>query len=110
MKKIIHYLTAAGVDPFGEWLGKLEWQAQAKVDAYIVRVASGASRKNVASVGEGVFEIKIDTGPGYRVYFGEVGSQMILLLFGGNKGSQSKDILFARRLWRHICDQNKLSK
>lgn len=51
------------------------------------------------SVGAGVFELKIDYGPGYRVYFGQVGSTIVLLLCGGNKGTQERDIRKAQKYW-----------
>ena len=70
MKSIKKYKTAAGVEPFNEWLHQLDWITQAKIDAYVIRTANGLV-KNVEPVGEGVFEIKISYGPGYRVYFGQ---------------------------------------
>lgn len=63
MREIKKYQTAAGVEPFNEWLKELDWTAQAKIDAYVIRVARGAT-KNVKPVGQGVFEILIDYGPG----------------------------------------------
>lgn len=56
--------------------------------------------KNVRALKGGVFEIKIDRGPGYRVYFGEDGKFLILLLIGGDKGSQDQDIKKAKEYWR----------
>jgi len=54
---------------------------------------------NVKGVGAGVFEYRIDFGPGYRVYFGQVGTQLVLLLCGGDKGSQKRDIKTAKEYW-----------
>jgi putative addiction module killer protein len=51
-------------------------------------------------VGEGVFELVIDVGPGYRVYFGKDGKQLVILLIGGTKGSQAADIETAKKYWR----------
>ncbi|MBI4042117.1 MAG: hypothetical protein HY391_01440, partial [Deltaproteobacteria bacterium] len=68
-------------------------------------VAAGGGRKNVRVLGEGVFEIKIKYGPGFRVYFGEEGMGMILLILGGHKGSQSRDIEMARQLWRNYVSK-----
>ncbi|MFM8270636.1 MAG: type II toxin-antitoxin system RelE/ParE family toxin [Pseudomonadota bacterium] len=89
-----------GSEPFTEWLESLELRVQARVSAFIDRVALGGGKKNVRALGEGVYEIKIDIGPGYRVYFGEDGKRIILLLVGGDKGTQAKDIFTAKRYWR----------
>lgn len=89
-----------GSEPFTEWYELLEMKVQARVSAFIDRVAAGGGKKNVRSLGNGVYEIKIDLGPGYRVYFGEDGKKIILLLVGGDKGTQSKDIVTAKRYWR----------
>lgn len=51
------------------------------------------------SVGDGVFELRLDFGPGYRIYFGRIGHQVILLLTGGDKSSQTKDITKAKQYW-----------
>jgi len=89
-----------GSEPFTEWHESLELKVQARVSAFIDRVAAGGGKKNIRSLGDGVYEIKIDIGPGYRVYFGQDGKRIILLLVGGDKGTQSKDIATAKRYWR----------
>jgi putative addiction module killer protein len=101
MKQLVYYATEAGREPCREWLNSLDMIEQAVIYAYIDRVAMGAAKKNVKAVGEGVFEIKIARGPGYRVYFGQVGKKMILLLLGGDKGSQRRDIRLAKEFWRN---------
>ena len=69
-------------------------------DAYIGRMASCLSGIGCCEpVGEGVMELKIDFGPEYRVYFGQVGSELVILLNGGDKGSQSRDIKTALQFW-----------
>ena len=70
--------------------------------AYVERVAIGGARKNVRSLGGGVFEIRIHYGPGYRVYFGNLKGSIVLLLVGGDKGSQKRDIYLAKKYWRSI--------
>lgn len=99
MKKVEQLELPNGKEPFSEWFDKLDVRTQAKVALYIDRVAAGGSKKNIKSLGDKVFEIKISFGPGYRVYFGELDNNIILLLLGGDKGSQSKDIETAKMYW-----------
>lgn len=100
MKQIESYKTKNGRKPFNEWISKLPNKTQARIDAYIRRLALGATKRNVKPLGDGVFEIQIDFGPGYRVYFGELKKVIILLLLGGDKGSQKRDIAKAKEYWR----------
>jgi len=98
---ISYYLTAAGGKPFKEWLdGLKDVAARQKVRIRLDRVRLGNIGKN-RSVGEGVYELKIDYGPGYRVYYGLDKKTVILLLLGGDKSSQKKDITQARMYWEH---------
>lgn len=100
MKQIELFRTPLGREPFRDWFEQLEKRSQIKILVYIERLASGGSRKNIKSLGEGVYELKIDFGPGYRVYFGQKNETIILLLIGGNKDTQARDILLAKTLWR----------
>lgn len=90
-----------GKAPFAEWLLNLDKMSQSTIQNYIERVANGGGKKNIKSLGDGVFEIKINFGPGYRVYFGEYKNFIILLILGGNKSSQKHDIKTAKKLWRN---------
>src|SRR5712692_2367909 len=99
MKSIELYQTENGRIPFNEWFLTLDPVAQQKMDAYIDRMARGGSQGNIKSVGKGVYELKMDYGPGYRVYFGEPDRQTILLLLGGSKRTQSRDIRKAIEYW-----------
>ena len=74
-------------------------KAQVIVDRFIQRVAQGGAKKSVRNLKDGVFEIKIPHGPGLRVYFGEEGERIILLLIGGDKGSQKRDVKKAKEYW-----------
>lgn len=79
---------------------------QATVDARLARVRAG-NFGNHKSIGEGVCELRIDFGPGLRVYDGEQHQQIVILLGGGDKSSQSRDIMRAKQLWRQFkksCD------
>ena len=96
---IEYYLTAANKKPFKEWLGGLDIGARAKIRVRLDRVRLGNLGKN-RSVGEGVYELKIDYGPGYRVYYALNGKTVVLLLIGGDKSTQKKDILLAKAYWQ----------
>jgi putative addiction module killer protein len=97
------YETASGERPFQEWIEALDETVRRRVFISIDRVATGAGKKSIKPVGRGVFEIKVDIGPGYRVYFGEVGSVIILLLLGGDKSSQKRDIRKAIEYWENYA-------
>jgi putative addiction module killer protein len=87
---------------FAKWIDNLrDVQAKARVLVRIERLTSG-NAGDVKPVGEGISEMRIDYGPGYRVYFTKRGSELIILLAGGDKGSQSADIKVALRLARNL--------
>jgi len=98
-RQIQNYLTADGKSPFEEWLNALrDTQARAKIRNRLRRVESG-NLGDYRSVGEGVCELRINYGPGYRVYFGQLGSTIVLLLCGGDKSTQEQDIEKAKEYW-----------
>jgi len=87
---------------FVKWLlGLRDLRARARIQARIDRLESG-NAGDVKPVGEGVSEMKIDYGPGYRVYFVRRGFELVILLAGGDKSSQSKDIRKALDLARNL--------
>jgi putative addiction module killer protein len=87
-----YYQTSAGERPFVDWLERLnDKQARTRIEARLARVAVG-NLGDVEPVGEGVMELRIDWGPGYRVYFARVGQVIVLLLCGGDKRTQERDI------------------
>ena len=89
-------------DVFARWLDDLrDLRARARIQARIERLSLG-NPGNVKPVGEGVSELRIDYGPGYRVYFKRRGRKLIILLAGGDKSSQAKDIKVALRLARDL--------
>ena len=89
---------------FAQWLDELrDVQARARVQARIERLAAG-NPGDVDPVGEGVSELRINYGPGYRVYFKKRGSELIILLAGGDKSTQAKDITAALRLARNLSE------
>jgi putative addiction module killer protein len=91
-------------DVFADWLdGLSDLRARARVLVRIERLAAG-NPGDVGSVGEGVSELRIDYGPGYRVYYKKHGRELIILLAGGDKSSQAKDIKTALRLARNLTE------
>jgi putative addiction module killer protein len=87
-----YYQTRDGKRPFMRWLEDLrDMQARTRITARLARIAVGGVG-DAKPVGEGVMELKIDWGPGYRVYFARVGKVIALLLCGGDKRTQQKDI------------------
>jgi putative addiction module killer protein len=98
-RQIQNYLTADGRSPFAEWLDALrDRRAIDKIEKRLRRVESG-NLGDCRSVGEGVCELRINYGPGYRVYFGQIGSTIVLLLCGGDKSTQEQDIEKAKEYW-----------
>jgi putative addiction module killer protein len=93
--------------PFEERFGNLrDVAAAARIDARLTRVESG-NLGDCKNVGGGVFELRIDYGPGYRVYFGESGRAIAVLLCGGDKTTQQRDIRRARRMWKEYRDDSE---
>jgi putative addiction module killer protein len=96
--EVREYLDAQEHSPFHLWFEGLPGDAAAKVTTAITRLSLG-NFSNVEGVGAGVSEYRIDFGPGYRVYFGKGGSQLIILLGGGKKKRQQRDIDAAKARW-----------
>jgi putative addiction module killer protein len=96
--------TIRRTDEFSDWLGNLrDLRAKAKIVARIDRLALG-NPGDVAPVGSGVSEMRIHYGPGYRVYFVHRGADIVVLLCGGDKGSQASDIVTAKKLASELED------
>ncbi|MGK7891936.1 MAG: type II toxin-antitoxin system RelE/ParE family toxin [Leptolyngbyaceae cyanobacterium] len=93
------YVTPKDTCPFDQWFCRLDSQTQARVDVRLDRVSLGnfGDRK---SVGKGVYELRLAFGPGYRVYYAIADKRVVLLLGGGSKASQAKDIKMAQQFWR----------
>jgi putative addiction module killer protein len=95
-------MLIARTKEFSKWLGELrDVMARAKVMQRIDRLSRG-NPGDVVAVGEGVRELRIHTGPGYRIYFVQRGERIILLLCAGDKGSQQADIALAKKLAREV--------
>jgi putative addiction module killer protein len=98
MVTVLEYLDREGSSPFAAWFGGLDATAAAKVTTSVRRIELG-NLSNVKGVGSGVFEYRIDFGPGYRVYFGRDGDTVVILLAGGTKKRQARDVATAHARW-----------
>lgn len=96
--EVRYYLSPDGRSPFENWFVTLDPTARAKLTVALTRLEQG-NTSNVKGVGGGVLECRIDFGPGYRVYFGRDGMALIILLTGGTKRRQQRDIQEARVMW-----------
>ena len=98
-KELLIYVTEEGREPFNEWLTSLrDHRARAKIRVRLDRGSLG-NFGDCHGVGDGVQELRIDYGPGYRVYFGQEGTTIVVLLCGGDKSTQTNDIETAQRYW-----------
>jgi putative addiction module killer protein len=105
--EIRRYTTAEGRDVFGKWLSGLnDLKARARIAVRIDRLACG-NFGDTKSVGGGVSELRIDWGPGYRVYYGMVETTVVVLLCGGDKRKQSADIKKARTFWKDYIERTE---
>lgn len=100
MIEVRKYLKENGIAPFDEWISRLrDRQAKARILARIRRLGCGAEG-DWKFVGEGVRELRIPEGPGYRIYYAWDGSSLVILLCGGDKSTQRQDIETAKQYWR----------
>ncbi len=102
---IVEYLRD-GKSLFERWFNSLDAVPAAKVTTALYRLERG-NFSNVKSVGRGVMECKIDSGPGYRIYFAREGNKLIILLGGGSKRTQRKDIDKAQASWQQYKTDKK---
>jgi putative addiction module killer protein len=92
------FVASDGRVPFQAWFDSLDRQTQARITVALTRLSRG-NRSHVKGLGSGVAELKIDFGPGYRIYFGQDGETFVILLAGGTKRRQSDDIAAAKARW-----------
>lgn len=103
---VVVYATEDGRAPFEDWFEALNAQAALKVTTALARIEAG-NLGDVKHVGQGVSERRIPFGPGYRIYFGQDGDTLVVLLTGGTKKRQSKDIEQAQAYWADYKQRKK---
>ncbi len=103
------YVDAGGKSPYEEWFLDLNAPVAARVTGAIIRMEQG-NFGNVKGVGPGVFEYRLDFGPGYRIYFGKDGERIVILLGGGTKKQQQRDIQLAIARWQDYKRRKKLGE
>ena len=96
--EIRSFVERDGRVPFQTWVDSLDPQGQAKITIALSRLAQG-NRSQVKGLGSGVAELRLDWGPGYRIYFGQDGETLVILLAGGTKKRQDADITTAKARW-----------
>ena len=106
-RQIEVFHTQDGREPFTEWLRSLRDQrARDGIRKRLERLGDG-NFGDCQSVGSGVFELRFHFGPGYRVYFGEIDRTIVLLLCGGDKSSQARDIERAKTYWQQHKEEQR---
>ena len=107
-KNVIVYADENGKEPFTDWLyGLRDIMGGKRILARVARLEQG-NYGDCEPVGEDVSELRLFFGPGYRVYFGEDESNLVVLLCGGDKGSQNQDIRAAKAYWKEYLSHEKL--
>lgn len=103
--KIIIYATSTGKEPYSTWEDNLDTKARAVIKNRLDRIRLGNfGDATIIKGGGGLWELRIDYGPGFRIYFRKQRSTIVVLLTGGDKGSQSRDIAKAKQYWLDYKD------
>jgi putative addiction module killer protein len=106
-KTVLVYQDTNGREPFTAWLNSLRDQKGRRIILQRIGRLEQGLYGDCESVGEGVLELRIFFGPGYRVYFGEEANQLVILLIGGDKGTQTRDIKTAKAYWKEYQTHGK---
>jgi putative addiction module killer protein len=104
--EIRQYIDRSGRSPFDRWFEKLNDSAKARITVHLDRLERG-NFSAAKSVGEGVSELRLDFGPGFRIYFGKDGEQIVILLGGGTKKRQQLDIETAKAIWQEFKQRKR---
>lgn len=106
-RKLKIYQTSDGKAPFEKWFNSIKDQkTRAKIKTRLDRAEEG-NLGEYRSVGQGVFELKINFGPGYRIYYGLEGDEIVIILCGGDKSTQQNDVLKAQQYWADYKGRQK---
>lgn len=108
-RQVKYYQAENGATPVKEWLESLEQKLRVRIDARLARVRLG-NFGDCEPVGDGVHELKDHHGAGYRIYFGQEGNEIVLLLCGGIKKSQKQDIRRAKKFWKDHLARRESTK
>ena len=106
MIEIRLYIDRSGRSPFDRWFEKLNDSAKARIAVSLDRLERG-NFSAAKPVGEGVSELRLDFGPGYRIYYGKDGEELVILLGGGTKKRQQIDIETAKALWQEFKQRKR---
>ncbi len=109
MVEVREYVDARGRVPYRDWIVSLEAVTRVRVITAALRMESG-NFSAAKGVGSGVHELRLDFGPGYRVYFGKDGERVVILLGGGSKQRQQADIAAAQALWTEYKKRKRKEK
>lgn len=109
MRTIREYLTPDGQNPFRAWLNTLDIAVKARIQARLLRFELG-NLGDHKTVGGGVWEARLTFGPGYRIYFGKDGNSIIVLLLGGDKAFQRRDIQRSQAFWADYLETKRDGK
>ena len=109
MIEVREYVDETGKSPFSHWFNRLEARVAAKITTALYRLEQG-NFSNTKGLGAGVFEYRIDFGPGYRIYFGRSGDCIVIILGGGTKKQQQKDIDAAKAYWQEYKIRKRKGK
>lgn len=105
MPQVKEYVDHRGESPFAKWFDSLRPRPAAKVTVCVTKLSLGTG--DMKGVGKGVYEFRIHAGSGYRIYFGKDGDELVILLCGGPKKSQKKDIEIAQKHWKDYKARKK---
>lgn len=97
--EVLEYLDTSGRSPYAGWFNGLDAPAAVKAAVAVTRLGQG-NLSNVKGLGGGIFEYRVDFGPGFRIYFGKDGERLVILLGGGTKKRQQRDINDAIARWQ----------
>jgi putative addiction module killer protein len=103
-RTVLNYILPNGKRPLKEWLNELHQNTQIRIRKRLIRLGAG-DLGGTKHIEDGMFELRLDFGPGYRIYFGMDGKEIILLLLGGDKSTQRNDIKKASEYWNEYKER-----